>query len=164
MEDARGWTEDDREGEPQAARAGWYIVAEHALPRDWQARAIPVFLVSLNDEDVERLRPTTELRALLDDDDRSVASLVAEGVAPHEIAERLHLSRRSVFRRLARLRQLTGSATNAQLATKLAKQDISSSDARDARVTDLTPPSYQGTQGSDATGFAEDDEDVGGKL
>jgi DNA-binding NarL/FixJ family response regulator len=105
-------------------RTGWFLVAAHALPEEWQHRAIPVFLVSLDAQDVEPFLPRGDLKELLDDEGVSVARLVSHGVSPRDIADQLHLSRRSVFRRLALLRQLTGSETNAELATKLAKLDI----------------------------------------
>lgn len=105
-------------------RTGWFLVAAHALPEEWQNRAIPVFLVSLDAEDVEPFLPRGDIKEMIDDEGVGVARLVSHGVAPRDIADRLHLSRRSVFRRLAHLRQLTDSETNAELATKLAKLDI----------------------------------------
>ena len=105
-------------------RAGWFLIAPHALPEEWRERAIPVYMVRLTDEEVQPFRPPDDGSFALDAEERSIARLLARGVAPRSIAETLHLSRRSVFRRLARLRQLHGVATNAELATKLAKQDI----------------------------------------
>lgn len=107
-----------------AARAGWFLIAAHALPEEWRERAIPVYMVRLSDEEVQPFLPPEDARFNLDPEERSIARLLARGVPPRVIAERLHLSRRSVFRRLARLRQLHGAETNAELATKLAKQDV----------------------------------------
>ena len=105
-------------------RSGWFLIASHALPEEWRERAVPVYMIRLTDEEVEPFRPPSDARFALDPEERSIARLLARGVSPRSIAETLHLSRRSVFRRLARLRQLHGVATNAELATKLAKQDI----------------------------------------
>ena len=102
----------------------WFLIAPHALPEEWRDRAVPVYLIDLSDEDVVPLISRTDLRDQLDAEERAVARLAAKGVAPRDMATMLHLSRRSVFRRLAHLRQLTGSETNAELATKLAKEDI----------------------------------------
>lgn len=103
----------------------WFLIAPHALPEDWRDRAVPVFLVKLTDDDVKAFIPhEISLRERLDPEEKAIARLLATGVQPSEIANSLHMSRRSVFRRLARLRQLTNTNTNAELATKLAKQDI----------------------------------------
>lgn len=145
-------------------RSGWFLVARDALPEEWQERAIPVFLVPLDDNEVERLSPNDGWPSDLDEDDRAVAALVGEGVSPHDIATRLHLSRRSVFRRLARLRQLTQSTTNVQLATKLAKHDIARAVADAVRVTESPPHAYHRAQPSDAEGTATDEHETGGAL
>lgn len=109
---------------PSARDERWFLIAPHALPEEWRDRAIPVFMVNLADEDVLPLMSRGDLRDQLDAEEKAVAELAAKGIAPHQMATMLHLSRRSVFRRLAHLRQLTGSETNAELATKLAKEDI----------------------------------------
>ncbi len=106
------------------ARDGWFLIAQHALPDEWRGRAIPVYLLRLHADEVEAFSPPRDGPIALDSEERAVARLVARGVSPREIAATLHLSRRSVFRRLARLRHLHGAATNTELATKLAKQDI----------------------------------------
>lgn len=103
----------------------WFLIAPHALPEGWRDRAVPVYMLKLSDEDVKAFAPhEISLVDRLDPEEKAIARLVATGVQPSEIANTLHLSRRSVFRRLARLRQLTSTNTNTELATKLAKQDI----------------------------------------
>ena len=107
------------------AESSWFLVSADALPEAWRDRAVPVFLIKLRDDDVRRLaQPDQSVGGSLEEDERSVARLMSRGVPPRQIALELHLSRRSVFRRLARMRQLTGSMNNAELATKLAKMDI----------------------------------------
>ena len=103
----------------------WFLIAPHALPEGWRERAVPVYMIKLSSEDVKAFVPhEIHLRDRLDTEERAVAGLLSQGVQPSEIANTLHMSRRSVFRRLARLRQLTDTNTNAELATKLAKLDI----------------------------------------
>ena len=153
---------DNERGSEEAPSSGWFLVAQHALPEEWQDRAIPVYLVPLSGSDVERLQPRDHADPRLDEEDRAVARLVARGVPPHELAARLHLSRRSVFRRLARLRQLTGSSSNVQLATKLAKQDIFEVVDPAPAVTTPKSPSYLRTQQIDASGSDVEDEEAGG--
>ncbi|MEA2460679.1 MAG: Bacterial regulatory protein luxR family [Actinomycetota bacterium] len=104
---------------------GWFLIAAEALPPEWRGRSIPVYLMPLSAADVKRLQPTKGLLGdVLEAEERAVAQLAARGAGASEISLQLHLSRRSVFRRLARLRQLVGAKTNAELATKLAKEDI----------------------------------------
>jgi DNA-binding CsgD family transcriptional regulator len=105
--------------------SGWFLIAPDALPPGWRSRAIPVYLLSLDLDDVKRLIPAkSEIGSQLDDEERAVAELAAQGAAAGEISQQLHLSRRSVFRRLARLRDLAGVRTNAELATRLAKENL----------------------------------------
>ncbi len=110
---------------PLGSGGNWFLIAPHALPEEWRDRAIPVYMIRLDRRDVRPFIPPRDgHRHDLDPEERSIARLLARGIAPRDIATTLHLSRRSVFRRLARLRQLHGVATNSELATKLAKQDI----------------------------------------
>ena len=104
---------------------GWFLIAPHALPEEWRERAIPVYMIRLGADEVQPFLPP-EVAHIdgLDPEQRAVARLAARGASPRDIAATLHLSRRSVFRRLARLRHVHGVATNAELATKLAKQDL----------------------------------------
>ncbi len=105
-------------------RGGWFLIAPHALPNEWRDRAIPVYMIRLGTDEVHPFVPPASDAGTLDPEERAVARLTARGASPREIAATLHLSRRSVFRRLARLRNLHGAATNAELATKLAKAGL----------------------------------------
>ena len=105
-------------------RGEWFLIAPHALPDEWRDRAIPVYMIRLGPDEVHPFLPPAEDTGLLDPEERAVARLAARGATPGDIAATLHLSRRSVFRRLARLRQLHGAATNGELATKLAKAGL----------------------------------------
>lgn len=112
------------DGDDLEAHGDWFLIASHALPEEWRDRAIPVFMIRLGPEEVHPFVPPAEETGSLDPEERAVARLAARGASPREIAATLHLSRRSVFRRLARLRHIHGVATNAELATKLAKAGL----------------------------------------
>ena len=106
-------------------QGGWFLIAPHALPEEWRDRAVPVYMIRLDSDDVDGFAlHLDDLHKQLAPEEKEIARLLSQGVPPREIALTLHLSRRSVFRRLARLRQLMGAKTNGELATKLAKQDI----------------------------------------
>ena len=102
----------------------WFLIAPHALPEEWRERAIPVYMIRLGSDEVHPFLPPAEETGTLDPEERAVARLAARGASPQDIAATLHLSRRSVFRRLARLRHVHGVATNSELATKLAKAGL----------------------------------------
>lgn len=103
----------------------WFLIAPHALPEEWRQRAVPVYMINLSDEVVSALLPAERNGQVpLDDEERAIGRLLSQGASPAEISRRLHLSKRSVFRRLARMRQLLEVQTNPELATKLAKHDI----------------------------------------
>lgn len=106
------------------ASGEWFLIAPHALPEEWRDRAIPVYMIRLGPDEVHPFLPPAEEADTLDPEERAVARLAARGASPRDIAATLHLSRRSVFRRLARLRARHGAATNAELATKLAKAGL----------------------------------------
>ena len=54
-------------------------------------------------------------------EEEQVARLAARGESADAIAEALHMTKRSVYRRLARLRRLAGAENAAQLAGRLSK-------------------------------------------
>ena len=106
-------------------QGGWFLIAPHALPEEWRERAVPVYMIRLDSDDVDGfVLHLDDLEQRLAPEEKEIARLLSQNVPPREIALTLHLSRRSVFRRLARLRQLMGAKSNSELATKLAKQDI----------------------------------------
>ena len=104
---------------------GWFLVSQEALPESWRERAVPVYMIRLDSADVVKLSlQSLDTYERLESEEIEIARLLAQGVPPREIATTLHLSRRSVFRRLARLRQLFDANSNGELATKLAKQNL----------------------------------------
>ena len=110
---------------PLDQQGGWFLISPHALPEEWRERAVPVYMIRLDSADVENfVLHSADMYERLESEEIEIARLLAQGVPPRDIALRLHLSRRSVFRRLARLRQLFDAKSNGELATKLAKQDV----------------------------------------
>jgi DNA-binding CsgD family transcriptional regulator len=104
---------------------GWFLISPEALPESWRERAVPVYMIRLDSADVEKLSlQAVDTYERLETEEIEIARLLAQGLPPREIALTLHLSRRSVFRRLARLRQLFDANSNGELATKLAKQNL----------------------------------------
>jgi DNA-binding NarL/FixJ family response regulator len=59
-------------------------------------------------------------------DEEVLAHLVADGRSSREIAQRLHLSKRTVERRSAHLRQRLGAATTAELMALLIRHGFGS--------------------------------------
>lgn len=99
----------------------WVLVNLEALPDRWKGRAVPLALVGLLPEEARQFIKGEIPRVKLDRDDEELARLAARGVAVDDIASALHLTSRSVYRRLARLRRQFEARTNAELASRLTK-------------------------------------------
>ena len=54
--------------------------------------------------------------SILNDGDREIISLIAEGLTNHEIADRVHLSHQTVRNRITRIFDATGASNRTQLA------------------------------------------------
>ncbi len=102
--------------------AGWILVAPGALPDRWRDRAAPMFLVPLLPEEARDVLAGQPAGSQLHGEDLSLARLVARGVPVDDCARRLHLTSRTVYRRLARLRRLVGVTTTSELVAELARR------------------------------------------
>ena len=95
----------------------WVLIAGQEIPEEWRSRARQVSLVPLLPE---------ELSGLLEDRDPDgeddLLHLVAQGSTTEQIAQSLELSRRTVERHLARLRDRFGQPTTAALSSFLARR------------------------------------------
>jgi len=113
-----------RDHEPRGRRPdaheGWLFVDPSRVPDRWRDRAVPVCLVPLLPEEAASVLDGSLPE--LSEDVEELARLVAGGMSVTEMARRLHLSHRSVQRRLARLRLRLGVETTAQLAALLARR------------------------------------------
>lgn len=106
----------------QTALPGWILVAPGALPERWRDRALPMFLVPLLPEEARTVLAGDGATSQLHGEDLSLARLVARGVPVDDCARQLHLTSRTVYRRLARLRRLVGVTTTSELVAELARR------------------------------------------
>jgi DNA-binding NarL/FixJ family response regulator len=109
-------------GRERAPEAVWLLVPEDALPDRWAMRAIRLSLVRLLPEESEQLLEQGVTSPALSAEEEGLARLVALGMGAPDIAEALHMTPRSVYRRLARMRKRFGARNSTELAAMLAKQ------------------------------------------
>ncbi len=98
------------------------LVPEDALPERWAHRALPLSLVRLLPEESERLLVSGTTSPAMSLEEEDLARLIAAGMGAPDIARRLHMTPRSVYRRLARMRKRFGARNSTELAAILAKQ------------------------------------------
>lgn len=96
----------------------WLLIDPAAVPPSMASRVVPMALVALLPDEVDALEGGTEAAL----DEAGVASLAARGLPAAEIAARLHISRRTAYRRLARLREAVGARNSAELAARLSER------------------------------------------
>lgn len=107
---------------------GWIFLEPGAVPERWAERAIPVMLVPLTPEESGQMLNAEPVDAGTLAPDADLMRLVARGLSAEVIARRLGLAARSVYRRLARLRETFGVASTAELAAELARRGFGVSD------------------------------------
>lgn len=108
-------------GQSKNSERLWVLVNLDALPDRWKGRAVPLALVGLLPEEARQFIKGEVPRVSIARDDEELARLAARGVGVDDIASALHLTSRSVYRRLARLRRQFDARTNAELASRLTK-------------------------------------------
>lgn len=81
-----------------------------------------MFLVPLMPEEARNVLAGEPAAPQLHDEDLSLARLVASGVPVDDIARQLHLTSRTVYRRLARLRRMVGVSTTNELVSELSRK------------------------------------------
>lgn len=106
---------------PDEAAQTWLLIASDDVPEQWRHRCVQVSMVMLLPGEAKRLLSGNHGEPTFDRDDEKLAHLLAEGVRVEDIAERMHMTRRSVYRRIARLRAELGVSTVTELATKLSR-------------------------------------------
>lgn len=97
----------------------WIAVDPSAVPEGWKERALSVALLPMLPGEASRVLETL---VPLGHEDPTFLSLVARGASPRSIARELGLSIRSVHRRTARLKELLGVESSAQLSASLARR------------------------------------------
>ncbi|MDP9068275.1 MAG: LuxR C-terminal-related transcriptional regulator [Actinomycetota bacterium] len=99
----------------------WVLMPPRRVPPRWSDRGVDMLLVPLMpDEATSLLEEGTAALGLTDEEER-VARLAARGESADAIAAELHMTKRSVYRRLARLRKRLGVENATQLAGRLSK-------------------------------------------
>jgi len=109
-----------------------------SVPAEWADRVVPMAMVPLTEAESGQLlsdEPVTPDRLMPDAD---LMRLVARGLSAEVIARRLDLAPRSVYRRLARLRDAFGVSSTAELAAELAARGFGAGDLAD-ESTGATP-------------------------
>jgi DNA-binding CsgD family transcriptional regulator len=91
-----------------------------SIPERWSDRAVPLVMVPLTPDESSQLFGEGPIESDELGPDADLMRLVARGLSAEVIATRLGLAPRSVYRRLARLREVFGIASTAELATELA--------------------------------------------
>ncbi len=117
--------------------AGWVFLKPSAVPERWAERAVPMVMIPLTADESQSLLDETPIRQDPLAQDADLMRLVARGLSAEVIARRLGIAPRSVYRRLARLRDAFGAASTVELATELARRGFG--------VTDPTPNGLGGT-------------------
>ena len=103
-----------------AGQGGWLFLDPDLVPEEWQERATTVACIRLLPNEAAALVGKTE--ALPTPDEPEFLALVASGLAAEVIAKRVHSAPRSVYRRLARLREYFGVQTTAELVAELSRR------------------------------------------
>ena len=102
---------------PDHRPTAWILISDGETPDEWRQRAQPMNLVPLLPEEVDGLLGNGG-----PDQDDELLRLVARGSTTEQIARALDLSRRTVERHLARLREKYDQPTTAALASFLARR------------------------------------------
>lgn len=108
-----------RDGRGLTAR-GFLLLPANAVPRRWRGRSVPLEMVPLLPGEMSDLLAEGRTRAELDATDEAIAHLVARGFKADSIARELSLGARTVYRRMARLRDTAGVRSHAELTVALA--------------------------------------------
>ena len=110
----------ERQGAGQTGGPGgraWLLADPGSLPAHLKARAVPLALVAMLPHEIVGLSEPSLTST--DVEDVPVAELAARGWTASEIASRLHISQRTAYRRLARLRRSLGARSASELTALL---------------------------------------------
>ena len=100
--------------------AGWVFISGEVPPR-WSERAVQGSLVPLMAQEAAQLLRDPSVSPALAADDERLARLLARGKTLESIAAEFGVTRRSIDRRVRRLREQLGVGTTAELALQLAR-------------------------------------------
>ncbi len=102
-----------------AVGKAWLLMSPEAVPERWKSRQVPLMLVPLLPAEADEVLREGSAAAGMSAEEEAVAVRVAKGMSATEIARELHMTPRSVYRRLARLRAKLGAGNLAELAARL---------------------------------------------
>jgi DNA-binding CsgD family transcriptional regulator len=114
--------------------AGWLFLSPEALPDVWRSRAQPAVFVPLMPAEARQLLAGEAAEPTLSARDEKVARLAARGRTADAIARELGISRRTVDRRLALLREQFGVSSSVELGVCLSALGLALSSAAPAGV------------------------------
>jgi DNA-binding CsgD family transcriptional regulator len=127
----------DYHSDPLAAPAartgdaeGWVLMTPADVPNRWRDRAQLMYWVPVTPQEAERLLAHGSTQLHLSLEEEQVANLVADGVSAGDIAKRIYTTPRTVFRRIARLRDVFAATTTHELASRLARRGFGSREQR----------------------------------
>ncbi len=101
-------------------RRVWVLMDHEAVPPHLRERSVDLALVALLPRELESLLGERAVR-LASAEDESVAALVARGVPTPELARHLSISRRTAYRRVARLKKQVGARSHPELVARLSE-------------------------------------------
>jgi DNA-binding NarL/FixJ family response regulator len=99
----------------------WLLIESDDVPEQWSRRSMRITVIRLAPDEARRVLSNDHATPLIGPDHEELAHLVARGLSVSEMSAQLHLTPRSVYRRLAHLRGMFGVATLSELATKLSR-------------------------------------------
>ena len=100
----------------------WVLMPKGSIPPRWAGRAIDLALVPLAPDEAKGVLAAGSAVPSLDRDDEKLAHLVAQGLSAEEIARVAHMTPRSVYRHMARLRRKVGARSTSELISHLARE------------------------------------------
>lgn len=96
---------------------GWLLLPPERVPEEWRTRARPASLVPLFSGEVDKILRREHLTPDIDAEEEYLFNLAAEGLSTNAIAGLLHVTPRTVRRRLARLKERLDIEPSADLAS-----------------------------------------------
>lgn len=100
----------------------WLLVeSDDDLPEQWSRRSMQITVIRLAPDEARRVLSNDRATPLIGPDHEELAHLVASGLSVSEMSQQMHLTPRSIYRRLARLRATFDAATLSELAAKLSR-------------------------------------------
>lgn len=100
----------------------WLFMESELIPDRWRGRMVEGALVPLLPEEASRLLAEGRTESGMDPAEERLVELVASGGSPSRIAAELDISRRTLERRLRRLRRRFGVRSTAELAAFLSRR------------------------------------------